>query len=109
VLDGIDTLKAATWNFESFSLEYVARELLQRGKLIHDVDNRGSEITRLFQQDKLALARYNLEDCALVWDIFAAADLLAFALERSRLTGLPLDKVGGSVAAFENLYLPRLH
>lgn len=109
VLDGIDTLKAATWNFESFALEFVARELLERGKLIHDVDNRGDEITRLFQSDKLALARYNLEDCVLVWDIFVKADLLAFALERSRLTGLPLDKVGGSVAAFENLYLPRLH
>lgn len=109
VLDGIDTLKAATWNFESFSLEFVSRELLGRGKLIHDVDQRGAEIARLFREDKPALARYNLEDCALVSDIFAKADLLAFALERSRLTGLPLDKVGGSVAAFENLYLPRLH
>ena len=109
VLDGIDTLKAATWNFESFSLEYVARELLERGKLIHDVDNRGEQITDLFLNDKPALARYNLEDCRLVWDIFEKAGLLPFALERSRLTGLPLDKVGGSVAAFENLYLPRLH
>ncbi len=109
VLDGIDTLKAATWNFESFALEFVARQLLERGKLIHDVDNRGAAITELFLHDKPALARYNLEDCRLVWDIFAKADLLAFALERSRLTGLPLDKVGGSVAAFENLYLPRLH
>ncbi|HVK99566.1 MAG TPA: DNA polymerase II [Dongiaceae bacterium] len=109
VLDGVDTLKAATWNFESFSLEYVSRQLLQRGKLIHDVDDRGAEIMQLFQQDKPALARYNLEDCRLVWDIFEKAGLLHFALERSRLTGLPLDKVGGSVAAFENLYLPRLH
>lgn len=109
VLDGIDTLKAATWNFESFSLENVSRQLLQRGKLIHDVDDRGAEITQLFLHDKPALARYNLEDCKLVWDIFEKAGLLHFALERSRLTGLPLDKVGGSVAAFENLYLPRLH
>lgn len=109
VLDGIDTLKAATWNFESFALEFVARQLLERGKLIHDVDNRGEAITDLFHNDKLALARYNLEDCRLVWDIFHKAGLLHFALERSRLTGLPLDKVGGSVAAFENLYLPRLH
>ena len=109
VLDGIDTLKAATWNFESFSLEYVSRQLLDRGKLIHDVENRGEAITDLFLNDKLALARYNLEDCCLVSDIVAKADLLNFALERSRLTGLPMDKVGGSVAAFENLFLPRLH
>ncbi|RLU02287.1 MAG: DNA polymerase II [Ketobacter sp.] len=109
VLDGIDMLKAATWNFESFSLEYVSRQLLERGKLIHDVENRGEAITDLFLNNKLALARYNLEDCCLVSDIVAKADLLNFALERSRLTGLPMDKVGGSVAAFENLFLPRLH
>lgn len=109
VLDGIDTLKAATWNFESFSLEFVSRQLLERGKLIHEVDNRGEAITELFANDKIALARYNLEDCCLVSDIFAKADLLSFAVERSRLTGLPMDKVGGSVAAFENLFLPRLH
>lgn len=109
VLDGIDTLKAATWSFESFSLEFVSQHLLQRGKLIHDVDNRGTAIDELFRDDKIALARYNLEDCRLVADIFQKADLLGFAIARSRLTGLPMDKVGGSVAAFENLYLPRLH
>ena len=109
VLDGIDTLRTATYQFESFSLEYVGQKLLNRGKLIHDPDDRGQEITRLFNEDKPALAAYNLEDCKLVWDIFEETDLINFAIERARLTGLPLDRVGGSVAAFENLYLPRLH
>ena len=109
VLDGIDTLKAATWNFESFSLEFVSQQLLGRGKLIDDVENRGHNITELFHNDKIALARYNLEDCVLVSEIFEKAHLLSFSIERSRLTGLPMDKVGGSVAAFENLYLPKLH
>ncbi|MBV1921623.1 MAG: DNA polymerase II [Pseudomonadales bacterium] len=109
VLDGIDTLKAATYNFESFSLENVAREFLGRGKLVHDVANRGEEIGVMFRNDKVALARYNIEDCQLVLDIFDKAQLLHFAEERARLTGLPMDKTGGSVAAFENLYLPRLH
>ncbi|OUS26299.1 hypothetical protein A9Q99_18905 [Gammaproteobacteria bacterium 45_16_T64] len=109
VLDGIDTLKAATYNFESFSLENVARDFLGRGKLIHDVENRGEAISDMFVNDKEALALYNIEDCQLVLDIFEKAQLLHFAEERARLTGLPMDKVGGSVAAFENLYLPRLH
>lgn len=109
VLDGIDTLRSATYHFESFSLESVGRELLARGKLIHDPDDRGEEIIRLFNQDKPALAAYNLEDCKLVWDIFEKTELINFAIERARLTGLALDRVGGSVAAFENLYLPRLH
>ncbi|NVK39991.1 MAG: DNA polymerase II [Oceanospirillaceae bacterium] len=109
VVDGIDTLRGATFQFESFSLEFVARELLGRGKLIDHVDNRGTEIQRLYREDPVALARYNLEDCALVQDIFAHAQLLHYLIERGRLTGLPLDKVGGSAAAFDNQYLPRLH
>lgn len=109
VLDGIDTLKGATYQFESYSLENVSRELLDRGKVIDHVDDRGGEIQRLFREDKAALARYNLEDCKLVWDIFAKADLISYLVERARLTGLPLDKVGGSAAAFDNQYLPNLH
>jgi DNA polymerase-2 len=63
----------------------------------------------MFAEDPLALAAYNLEDCRLVLDIFAKADLVAFAMQRARLTGLAMDRPGGSVAAFDHLYLPRLH
>src|SRR5205085_8057426 len=45
----------------------------------------------------------------LVLDIFAKTDLLRFAMERARLTGLPMDRGGGSVAAFDHVYLPRIH
>ncbi|MBE9397424.1 DNA polymerase II [Pontibacterium sp. N1Y112] len=109
VLDGIDTMKGATFQFESFSLEYVSRHFLDRGKLIDHVEQRGDEIQRLYHEDKPALARYNLEDCRLVWDIFEKAQLLHYLVERARLTGLPLDKVGGSAAAFDNQYLPLMH
>lgn len=109
VLDGIELLRTATYSFESFSLENVSRELLGRGKLIHDVDARASEIEVLHAQDKDALARYNLEDCALVLDIFQHTNLTEFAVSRSCLTGLEMDRPGGSVAAFDFLYLPKLH
>ncbi|MBA4503029.1 DNA polymerase II [Marinobacterium marinum] len=109
VLDGIETLKGATWQFERYSLEFVAQELLGRGKLIHDPGDRGEEIQRLYREAPEALAGYNLEDCRLVTDIFERAELVPYLLERARLTGLPLDKVGGSSQAFDNLYLPRLH
>lgn len=114
VLDGIDTLKSATYTFASFSLEAVSRELLGRGKLIegeakHDPLFKPREIQRQFHEDKISLAAYNLEDCRLVWDIFEQTDLINFSIERARLTGLEMDKAGGSVAAFDNLYLPRLH
>jgi DNA polymerase-2 len=109
VLDGIATLRSATYGFESFALEDVARELLGRGKRIGHVHDRADEIVRLHAEDPTALAAYNLEDCRLVLDIFAHTDLLDFAMARQRLTGLPMDRQGGAVAAFDHLYLPRLH
>ena len=107
-LDGIELLKAATYRFDSFSLESVSRQLLGEGKLLSGSD-RGGDITQLFVDDKVQLARYNLRDCELVSDIFKREKLLEFALERSYLTGLLLDRIGGSVASFEYAYLPKLH
>ncbi|MEI6893104.1 MAG: DNA polymerase II [Colwellia sp.] len=109
VLDGIDLLKTATYHFPSFSLDNVAQTLLGIGKKVVDVENRIQEITDNFNYNKPALAAYNLEDCRLVWLIFEKTQLLAFAQLRAQLTGLAIDRVGGSVAAFTNLYLPKLH
>ena len=110
VLDGVDLLRAAFWQFESFALDNVAQELLGTGKLISDTGlDKLDEIKRQYREEPLTLARYNARDCELVLDIFAKADLLAFALERARLTGLAIDRLGGSSAAFDNLYLPRFH
>ncbi|PTP83182.1 DNA polymerase II [Vibrio splendidus] len=109
VIDGIDMLKTATYNFRSWSLESVSQELLGEGKIIHNVHDRMEEINQMFRSDKPSLAKYNLRDCVLVNRIFEKTHLLDFVIERSRLTGLELDRVGGSVAAFTNLYLPQLH
>jgi DNA polymerase-2 len=108
VLDGIETLRTATYRFESFSLENVSRELLDSGKLLHG-SHRGEQIGELFLEDKNSLAEYNLRDCELVWEIFEKTELLEFAIARSQMTGLAMDRLGGSVAAFDHLYLPRLH
>jgi len=109
VLDGIDLLKTATYSFPSFSLDNVANTLLGIGKKVEDADNRIDEINHNFNHNKPALAAYNLEDCRLVALIFEKTDLLAFAMLRAQLTGLAIDRIGGSVAAFTNLYLPKLH
>ncbi len=109
VLDGIDVLRAGFWTFDSFELESVAQALLGRGKRIHSEENRVSEIMRLYAEDPVKLIEYNVEDCVLVEEIFAKADLVNFAVRRSELTGLAMDRLAGSVAAFDHLYLPRLH
>jgi DNA polymerase II len=111
VLDGIECLRAAFFNFEDFRLEAVAQELLGRGKLIEQdhSENRLDEILRLYREDPLALARYNLEDCRLVTDIFAHTKLVQMSISRAQLTGLAFGRLGGSAASLDNLYLPRLH
>ncbi|MGK5077901.1 DNA polymerase II [Janthinobacterium sp. HLX7-2] len=109
IIDGIEALKSATWNFSSFSLENVAQTLLGEGKSIDNPYQRMAEIDRRFREDKPALARYNLRDCELVTRIFAKTELLTFLLERASVTGLAADRSGGSVAAFEHLYLPLMH
>ncbi len=109
VIDGISALKTATYYFRSWSLENVSQELLGEGKIIHNVYDRMAEINHMFRHDKEQLAIYNLQDCRLVPKIFETTHLLDFLIQRSKLTGLEIDRVGGSVAAFTNLYLPKLH
>jgi DNA polymerase-2 len=110
VLDGIGTLRAGSYMLESYALEDVAQQFLGRGKALADPHlDRVAEIQRMFQHDRAALARYNLEDCRLARDIFAHLDLIGFLVERAQLTGIALDRVRAAVAAFDYLYLPRLH
>ena len=63
----------------------------------------------MHRDDPAALAAYNLEDAVLALEIAEKTDLIGFVVERARLTGLPMDRAGGAVAAFDHLYLPRLH
>ena len=109
IVDGIDALKTMTYIFDSFSLEFVAQSLLGKGKDTEDVENRVEHINHDFKHNKVKLAKYNLQDCVLVNEIFEHTQLLDFLTLRSQLTGLELDRAGGSVAAFVNLYLPKLH
>ncbi|MFG0324644.1 DNA polymerase II [Pseudomonas sp. zjy_15] len=109
LIDGIEALRSATWSFPSFSLENVAQTLLGEGKSIDTPYQRMDEINRRFAEDKPALARYNLKDCELVTRIFAHTRLLDFLLERASVTGLAVDRSGGSVAAFCHLYIPQMH
>jgi DNA polymerase-2 len=109
-LDGINMARSAFLQTEDFALATVAEKVLGRTKLIEKSGReKVAEITHLFQTDKTSLADYNLEDARLVYEIFEKMNLTQLAVRRSQLTGLALDRVGGSVAAFDFLYLPLLH
>nr|WP_246873985.1 DNA polymerase II [Pantoea ananatis] len=109
IIDGIDALKSAFWDFPSFSLESVSQQLLGEGKAIDNPWQRMEEINWRFANDKPALARYNLKDCELVTRIFHKTEIMPFLLERAAVNGLAVDRHGGSVAAFGHLYIPRMH
>lgn len=109
IIDGIEALKSAFWDFPSFSLESVSQQLLGEGKAIDNPWHRMEEINWRFANDKPALARYNLKDCELVTRIFHKTAIMPFLLERAAVNGLAVDRHGGSVAAFSHLYIPRMH
>jgi len=108
VLDGIDLLRGAFVRFESYGLDAVAREVLGERKLVVGSD-RAEEILRLFRQDREALVAYNRHDAELVLKILHKLELFPLAAERSRLTGMPLDRVAASIASFDFVYLSETH
>jgi len=109
VIDGPQTLRTAFYKFENYRLETVAQELLGRGKDITPDRDKVAEIERRFADDKEALARYNLEDSILVTEIFKKTAIVDLLITRSLITGLPINKIHMSVAAFDHFMLPKFH
>jgi len=107
VLDGLPLVRDAM-RLDDYRLESVAQHVLGRGKRIAKVVNPALEIDRLYREDPEALVAYNREDARLVIDVLEREGLLALAVERSLLSGMPLDRVGASIASFDRLYLPEL-
>ena len=91
--------------FENYKLETIATVLLGKNKLIDKTKDKCQEITRLFKEDKEGLAQYNLNDARLVYEILEETKLLDILIERSILTGMPLDRVNASIASMDSLYL----
>ncbi|MBN1127870.1 MAG: DNA polymerase II [Chitinispirillaceae bacterium] len=110
VADVPSMLRANFHTFEEYSLDFVASAMLGKHKTVRQTGREKiDEIIRRFDNDPLSLARYNLLDAQLTKEIFERAALLPNMIERSRRSGHLIDRTGGSVAAFDFLYLPRLH
>ena len=108
VLDGIPLVREAL-RLDDYRLATVAEHVLGRRKLIdEEAPDAAAEITRMYRDDLAAFAAYNLEDARLVPALLEREGLIDLALERSRLTGMQLDRVAASIANFDLLYLPEL-
>ncbi len=117
VLDGLNLIKdpfiqeapsIKNKEFDSYTLEDVSQEMLGEGKLISGKD-RHEEIEKLYEKDKKKIVDYNMQDCKLAYDLLIKTKILELAIERSSLTGLPLNKLTGSIVAFDSLYLREAH
>jgi DNA polymerase-2 len=108
VVDGPGLVRDAFITLDDYRLETAARELLGRGKRIGPAADSAREIERMYREDPAAFVTYNREDAQLVLDILEQQSLLDLAVERSLLGGMPLDRVGASIATFDRLYLPEL-
>ena len=110
VLDGVDLLRGAFVRMDDYSLDAVARKVLGEGKaLAGDAHDRVGEILDNYAGDLEAFARYARTDARLALSIVERLDLVNLAVARSRLTGMPPDRVAGSIASFDFLYLAELH
>jgi DNA polymerase-2 len=107
VLDGIQLLRGAFVRMDDYGLDAVARSVLGEGKTVAG-EGRADEIWRLFKEDRPRLVEYNRTDARLALAILERLRLVELAVERSKLTGLPPDRVAGSIAAFDSLYLSEL-
>lgn len=92
MLDVAGALKSATWSLETDCL------LTAIEALVPSYGDLAQSPMSLAAQQALSL-----------WDLVEHTHVIPFVIERAHITGLSLDRLGGSVAAFENLYLPRLH
>jgi DNA polymerase-2 len=107
VLDGIQLLRGAFVRMEDYGLDAVARAVVGEGKTLAG-RGRAEQILRLFDEDRERLVEYSRTDARLALEVLERLRLVELAVERSRLTGLPLDRVASSIAAFDFLYLSEL-
>ena len=109
VLDGLALVRDAGIALENYRLETAGQVLLGRGKKIEKPGvGRADEILRLYREEPEAFVAYNREDSQLVLDILESQGLLEGVIARSLLSGMPLDRVGASIASFDLLVLPEL-
>jgi DNA polymerase-2 len=115
VLDGLNLIKdpyikesptIKEKKFESYTLEDVASEMIGKNKLLKG-SGRHEVIEEYYKNNQQKLVDYNLRDCELVYEILEKAKLIDLAMERSQLTGMPIDRVTASIASFDFVYISK--
>jgi DNA polymerase II len=106
-IDGIQLLK---WNFialEDYKLDTASQHFLGEAKLIGHED-KGKQIEDAYKNNQQLLVDYNLKDSEMVLGILEKSTALQLSIQRSLLTGMPLDRIKASIASLDSVYLKEL-
>ncbi|MFH1071965.1 MAG: DNA polymerase II [Nanoarchaeota archaeon] len=107
VLNGIWLLKTSFIKLEDYKLGTAAHEFLGKHKLIGE-ENKGHDIEHAYKENQQLFADYNLTDSKLTYEIIEKTGALDLTIQRSLLTGMPLERVRASIASLDSLYLREL-
>ncbi|MBU1198634.1 MAG: hypothetical protein KKF46_04345 [Nanoarchaeota archaeon] len=107
ILDGIQVLKNNFIGLPNYKLETAAQHFLGTSKIFTG-KNRFEQIENAYKKDQQLLVDYNLLDSKLAYDILYKSTALSLSIQRSLLTGMPLDRVRASIASLDSLYLKEL-
>lgn len=108
IFDGISLVQQSYMDFEDFKLDTVANGVLGENKVELE-DGFWDNFTDIIKSDPGRVAKYNLKDAKLVYDILKEKKLVELAVKRSLITGMQLDKIKASIASLDSLYIRRAH
>ena len=106
VIDMLDWIRDTT-KLDDYKLETAGQHFAKEGKLLKG-SKRFNQIEEYFHKDPQKLVNYNLQDAVLVLKILEESNVLPLYIKRSKLTGLMLDQVKGSIASLDSIYLKKL-
>jgi DNA polymerase II len=107
VLDGIILLRISFVKLEDYKLSTAAEQLLGETK-VFSKENKLEQIENAYKNDKALLAEYCRKDSELVLKILAKKQILELTIQRSLLTGMPLERVKASIASLDSVYMREL-
>jgi DNA polymerase-2 len=107
-LDGIALLKNAFIKLDDYKLSTAAKVFLHDDKLIGE-ENKGEQIEFAYKKNTQLFIDYNLKDSVLAYDIIKKTGTLDLAIQRSLLTGMPIERVRASIASLDSLYIRELN
>lgn len=105
VLDGMQLLSVSFIKLDDYKLGTAAQTILKDDKLLHFGQDKFKELDDIYHKNTQLLVDYNLKDSELVVRILEKSGALDLSIQRSLLTGMPLDRVNASIASLDSLYI----